>query len=73
MIHIDRVKKIVALSRQKSSFVAMFKRGDLTSDECKAAVAGVDAQIAAVRAQAELPGLDEGVPSPAPSPAPKGR
>jgi len=50
----DLVKRIVALTRQKKSYNAMVKTGDLTRAEADAMIAIVDREIAEIRVQAEL-------------------
>jgi len=48
------VKRIVALTRQKGLYCAMQRRGELSADEVTAVVVGIDAEIAAIRAQTDL-------------------
>ena len=50
----DLVKRIVALTRQKKSYNAMVKSGDLTRAEADAMIAIVDREIGEIRAQADL-------------------
>lgn len=69
-VQVDTIKKIVAFSRAKSSYFAMRKRGDITADECAVMVANVDAQIAALRSQGDLPLGEAPAAPPAASKAP---
>ena len=50
----DTVKRIVALTRQKKSYLAMLKANDLTLREADALIAVCNQEIAALRAQEEL-------------------
>lgn len=62
----ESAKRIVAMTRQKKSYAAMAKSGDLTKAEAEAMQARCDQEIAAVRAQGDLQ-----LHSPAPAPAGK--
>lgn len=53
-MHVESVKRIIALNRQRKSYVALRKDGTLTAEECDLMLGKVDAELAAVRAQAEL-------------------
>ena len=50
----DSVKRIVALTRQKKSYLAMLKTNDLTLREADAMIALCNKEIAALRAQDDL-------------------
>ena len=61
----DGVKRIVALTRQKKSYQAMVRSKDLTQSEADAMIALCDKEIAALRAQEDLPlAPPGGVPAP---------
>lgn len=50
----DSVKRIVALTRQKKSYLAMLKANDLTLREADEMIALCNKEIAALRAQEDL-------------------
>jgi len=50
----DSVKRIVALTRQKKSYLAMLKTNDLTLREADAMIALYNKEIAALRSQDDL-------------------
>lgn len=50
----DAVKRIVALTRQKKSYLAMLKNNDLTLREADAMIELCNKEIAALRSQADL-------------------
>lgn len=66
------VKRIVALTRQKAACCAMQRRGELSADEVAAVVVGIDAEIAAIRAQTDLALAPPAAPSAPASKAGKG-
>lgn len=50
----DAVKRIVALTRQKKSYLAMLKNNDLTRREADAMIELCNQEIAALRSQDDL-------------------
>ena len=63
----DAAKRVVALTRQKKSYNAMVKSGDISRSEADALIAQCDSEIALVRSQTAL------VLSPAPAPKGAGK
>lgn len=51
----DNARKIVALLRQASGYAAMARKGALTDDEAAELIVECNQQIAALRAQRDLP------------------
>lgn len=50
----DSVKRLVALSRQAAGYQSMVRRGTLLQSEADLLIAGINSEIAAIRAQSEL-------------------
>lgn len=59
-MNVDNVKKVLALQRQAANVRAMAKRGLLTQDEALILEASFVDQIAVLRGQQELPGVESG-------------
>lgn len=56
--NVETVKQILALQRQAANARAMAKRGLLTQDEALILEASLNDQIAVLRGQQELPGVE---------------
>lgn len=59
-MNVDSAKRVVALVRQKKSYVALAKNGELTREEADAMIAMCDAEIALIRGQRDLALLPPG-------------
>lgn len=54
-MNVESAKRVVALCRQASGYAAMARKGLITEQESSDLISACNAEIAAIRAQAELP------------------